>query len=543
MKVEANLTFNKIRFDQEFDAHLVVSLTAPEAAVSAKRPRLCIVPLLDVSPSMAGLKLDYAKRSLSKLIDHLSPADYCGLVKFSRTAETVAHPIAVTAEAKEDLKRKVAALTVSGSTNIADALLTGLSVANNMDLSADVITRVILFTDGEANVGPAITPADILNLLSPNIGIASVSAFAYGDGAQQEFLGNLAKQGGGNYAYVQNPDDALSAFGKELGGLLSTYATNLVIDVSPLAGHQITQIVSDVDGEEEDMGQVTLKIPDILTDETRHIILGIKLKEQKNAFPRPVNVLDVRVDYDILDVNSRKERKSIEEKVKAQFVKAGEEQAKADPVLDRIVGLAQIVRAQIEAEEHAKSGNFVAASGTMASASAQVKSRGLVDLGIVASNVGNRMGSPTQYAASSAYLTSFTRGATRGVGVASYDAHAADDLKSLGLSLSNTTQSHVSDSFANDHTDLPSDHTDLPSDHTDLPAQPTVQGMPLVSGGSPMIAPAVWGSGVALNPDGASNLIRTITGTTPPSLTPTDKAAARKGKRKIKQKQKSSARW
>ena len=33
MKIEARLTYDKVRFDQEFDAHLVVSVTAPTVAV------------------------------------------------------------------------------------------------------------------------------------------------------------------------------------------------------------------------------------------------------------------------------------------------------------------------------------------------------------------------------------------------------------------------------------------------------------------------------------------------------------------------------
>jgi Ca-activated chloride channel family protein len=447
MKIDARLTFDKVRYDQDADAHLVLSLTAPALSVEEKRPPLCIVPVIDVSPSMEGPKLVYAKRSLIKLIDHLSANDYCGLVKFSHAAEIVAKPVRVTAEAKEDLKRKVGELTVSGSTNIADALLTGLSVANNMDLSVEVITRVILFTDGSANTGVATTPEGILALVAPNKGIASVSAFGYGADAQQNLLSDLAQKGNGNYAFVQNPDDALSAFGKELGGLLSTYATNLVLDLSPLVGHQITEVVSDVTVEDDDLGQVTIKIPDLLADETRNIVLAVKLKEQKNAFPREVNVFDVKVGYDVLDANCRKERKDLEAKAKVQFVKPGEEQTKADPELDKIVALAQIVRGQIEAEEHAKQGNFVQAQGIMRGVSGNISGRGLADLGIIAATVGDRMGSRSVYASSGSYLSSLQRGATRGLGVASYDLSAAKDLQTAGVVMSNASQTSTAESF------------------------------------------------------------------------------------------------
>jgi len=451
MKIDARLTFNKVQFDQDADAHLVLSLTAPAVTGDAKRPPLCFVPLIDVSPSMEGEKLAYAKKSLIKLIDHLTPNDYCGLIQFSYDAQVLQKPVRCTLEAKDDLKRKVGALTLSGSTNIASALLEGFSVANNMDLPSEVITRVILFTDGAANAGPAKTPAEILALVKPNIGIASVSAFGYGNDAQQDFLLDLAKSGNGNYAFVQNPDDALSAFGKELGGLLSTHATNLVLEVSPLAGHQITGVISDVEVEDEALGQIAIKIPDILSEETRHIVIGVKLQAQKNAFPREVNVFDVKIGYDILDANLRREHKTLEVKAKVQFVKAGEEQKAADTDLDQIVGLAQIVRAQIEAETHAKAGNYTLASAVMRNFSVDVGNRGLVGLGAVAQDLSSRVGSQVSYTSSgnSAYMASISRGATRGLG-GTYDVGAAAVLRSAGVVLSNSSQDGTAASFTVD---------------------------------------------------------------------------------------------
>jgi hypothetical protein len=53
MKIDAHLTFDKIRFDLDKEVHLVLSLTAPAPEEQA-RPTLCVVPVIDVSGSMAG---------------------------------------------------------------------------------------------------------------------------------------------------------------------------------------------------------------------------------------------------------------------------------------------------------------------------------------------------------------------------------------------------------------------------------------------------------------------------------------------------------
>jgi len=318
-----------------------------------------------------------------------------------------------------------------------------------MDLNASVISRVILFTDGAANVGAVTAPKDLLKLSKANQGIASASAFGYGADAQQDFLLSLAKQSNGNYAFVQNPDDALAAFGKELGGLLSTYASNLTIEVTPQSGHTITKVVSDVDAEEGDLGEVTIKISDILAEETRHIVLAVKMSEQKKAGPRAVNAASVKLGYDVLDDNLKRKREEASCTGKVQFVKAGEQTQSVSEELSKIVGLAEIVRAQIEAEEMADAGDYTGASTRMNFLAQDLNVRGLSSLGNTASSIGARVSSRNRYQKSSAYRASFARGATRSVG-GTYDEEASADLSSYGLSLSTSSQDMVSNQFTAD---------------------------------------------------------------------------------------------
>ena len=455
MKTTANFNYSSIRFDQDTKNQLVLTLTAPKME-GTQRPALCLIPLIDVSPSMSGEKITYAKRSLIKMIENLSGSDYCGLVSFASMARKESDPKKCTQSFKEELKRKVNALDIWGGTNIADALLEGLKMANNMDLSGEVITRVILFTDGMANTGPARTPTEMLALVEPNLGISTISAFGYGEDSQKEFLLDLAKKGNGNFAFVQNPDDALSAFGKELGGLLSTYATSLTIEVSPLANHSVEQVVSDVDAEEE-LGQVTITIPDLLSEEVRHIVLDTVLKTQSKVFPRSVNVMDIRVGYDILNGTMQKERIVTDIKAKIKFVKDGEQQSKPDPELDKIVGLAQLTRAQLIAEEQAKRGGYGAAAATMNTLSMDFGERGLELLKGVASNISSGMSTADNYVNTSSYRTSVLSGATRSVGASSYNASAASDLTSLGVTLSTDTQILYAQAFKQEDPQAPAD--------------------------------------------------------------------------------------
>jgi Ca-activated chloride channel family protein len=434
---------------------------------------------------MHGSKLDYAKRSITKLIDHLGPGDYAGLVTFESEVRTHVRPVEITEATKNRLRTEVSKLHSMGGTNFAGGLLEAIDVIKKLDLPNGVLLRVIMFTDGQANEGIATKPEELLKLLKANMGRVTVSAFGYGDGGgiDQDFLNAFATEGKGNYAYIKDPDAALTAFGRELGGLLSTYATDLVLEIKPLAGHQITEVVSDVDVEEAVTGEVTIKVSDILAQETRNIVLDVKLAEQKQALPRPVNLFEVNLTYAKLGENATKDTATADVKVKAQFVKNGEESA-SDRDLDQIVALAQLAKAQTEAEELAKAGNYGAAQGVLRSMAAHANGLGFANIGLQASRLEARVADAGTYAKSAGYLNTSRRAMTRAVGVACYDASASEDIAELGLVSSNSLQESLVESF------------------TSNTVQPDAEPAPWLSSGGD--APSVFQPAVVTPPEAPS---------------------------------------
>jgi len=293
MKTTVRLAHEKVRFDEGKDLHLVLILEAPRIDWQKQRPPICIIPVVDVSGSMQGDKLHYAKLSVMKLVDHLAPGDFCGVVTFTDEVATIAPPHEMTQPRKDVLKAAVGQLGPQGSTNFAGGLLAGLEHATQAKVPPGMVRRVVMFTDGLANVGVATKAPDILRLLEANLGEATVSAFGYGEDADQELLRDLAAKGKGNYAFVRNPEDALTAFARELGGLLSTYARDLELVVRPAAGTRLIDVVSDVDAEVE-KGAERICIPDILSEEVRQIVVGVHLEATGKPGPAPVALVEGR---------------------------------------------------------------------------------------------------------------------------------------------------------------------------------------------------------------------------------------------------------
>jgi Ca-activated chloride channel homolog len=558
MKIEAALTYDKIRHDQDHNAHLVISLTAPTKDGEEGRAPICVVPVVDISGSMAGAKLDYAKRSAIKLIEHLKPGDYTGLIAFESRVHVIIAPQKITPEVKEQMKAEIGKLHTIGGTNFAGGMLKAIEMVNALDLPSGVIHRIIMLTDGQANEGPATKKDDLIKLFTANSGRVTASAFGYGSGGgiDQELLAEFARDCKGNYAYIRDPDGALTAFGKELGGLISTYGTELVLELSPLAGHEIASVVSDVDADEEAVGgEVTINLPEILAEERRDLVLAVKLKAQKQAFPRAVNVFDVKLTYGTIAADGKTEKKTAEAKAKAQFVKPGEENPKPNPDLDKIVALAEVIRAQIEAEEKAKKGDFTAAAAVMHNAAHNVGARGHERLAAAASHTSGSVGSHAAYADNQGYLQSFRYGGTRGMGVSEIDEGAAMFLADAGVQLSNSSQATTSASFTGGGTVMPVQHA---GDYASMlggaaaPVLPSLVGsvIPNVGLGSAIVgvgdlsiaSGAVW---VAPQPGNAAGIMAQppVPQTNNPALNgDRDKKRDKAKAGKIK-KSKSSARW
>lgn len=460
MKVNSRFTFEKIRHDRDNDIHLVLDLVAPKSEWQAKRPPVCIIPVLDCSVSMQGQKLHYAKQSLLKLVEHLSSDDYLGLVSFASDVRPDVPVGRMTAERKEQVKQKIGDFEVRGSTNLSGGLSLALEMAKNTDLPESTLIRVILFTDGQPTHGVTTGP-ELCALLDKQRGHASVSAFGYGDDAAQDLLGEMSTTGKGNFAYVKNPDSALAAFGKELGGLLSMYAQDIEVVIKPRNGHLVTEVLTDADVEEENDGEVTVKLPQILSEETFNVALSVKMAKQKSAGPRQVNAFDVAVRYKVLDADGKMVTKTEEAKAKIQFVKDGEEQATATKEVDEIVARAQLVKTQIAAEEEAKKGNFQQATMILTSFQADAKTRGHVGVAAIGDHLGTMYGSSVNYASSAGSRTAMRGAMTRSVGSSGMALADQAVLASAGYVTSNSAQEELMASFQAD-SEAPADDAKAP---------------------------------------------------------------------------------
>src|SRR2546425_602933 len=206
-----------------------IDLFALDHKTKRKRPPLNLSVVLDRSGSMSGAKIEKARQAAMALVDRLGPEDLFSFVTYSDRAELVFPAQEV--EDKEALKRRISRIQPGGST----ALYAGVELGAEQvqkTLSGERINRVILLSDGLANVGPS-SPRDLRRLggaLSER-GIA-VTTIGVGDDYNEDLMAGLAEASDANYYYVKDTEKLPEIFAKELGELLAIAAREVRIEIS-----------------------------------------------------------------------------------------------------------------------------------------------------------------------------------------------------------------------------------------------------------------------------------------------------------------------
>ncbi|MBC7475808.1 MAG: von Willebrand factor type A domain-containing protein, partial [Candidatus Sericytochromatia bacterium] len=184
--------------------------------------------VVDVSGSMSQEnRLELVKNSLEILVNQLNNNDRIAIVVFGSDARVVLNATGI--EQKDKIIQSIKALKTEGSTNTEAGLKLGYLLAEK-NFSSGEINRVILCSDGVANVGQ-VGPDAILSKIkqSSQSGI-NLSTVGFGMGNYNDTLmEKLADQGDGNYAYVDNIKEAQRIFVQNLTGTLQVIAKDTKI--------------------------------------------------------------------------------------------------------------------------------------------------------------------------------------------------------------------------------------------------------------------------------------------------------------------------
>jgi len=186
--------------------------------------------VIDISGSMGQPnRLELVKWSLQMLVDRLRPSDTVSIVVFGTDAHVLLNP--TSGGNKSDILNAIYTLHTEGSTNAEAGLNLGYQIANQL-YRAESINRVILLSDGVANVGA--TTADQLLQTIRSYADAGISLTTLGFGMgdyNDNLMEQLADKGDGNYGYIDNDVEARRLLVEGLTTTLQTIALNAKVQV------------------------------------------------------------------------------------------------------------------------------------------------------------------------------------------------------------------------------------------------------------------------------------------------------------------------
>ena len=186
--------------------------------------------VVDVSGSMEQEnRLELVKQALTLLLEQLRPSDKVGIVVYGSDARVVLPHTSIVNKAH--ILTAIRALAPEGATNAEAGLRMGYQLATE-NAKSDYINRVILCSDGVANVGqtgPDAILKEIRTYLKEGVTLTTVG---FGIGNYNDVLmEQLANNGNGSYAYVDTLNEAKRIFVENLTGTLQVIAKDAKIQV------------------------------------------------------------------------------------------------------------------------------------------------------------------------------------------------------------------------------------------------------------------------------------------------------------------------
>jgi uncharacterized protein YegL len=186
--------------------------------------------LLDNSGSMERSdRREILRQALDVLSQTLSEQDKISVVSFARTARLWVD--GVPGGSPGSVLEPVQKLVPQGGTNLEEALNVAYEVAQNHYLK-DGVNRVILLTDGAANLGNVDPETLKQKVESERRRGVAFDCFGIGwDGLNDPMLESLSRNGDGRYAFLNDPALAGHEFAARLAGALNVAASDVKVQV------------------------------------------------------------------------------------------------------------------------------------------------------------------------------------------------------------------------------------------------------------------------------------------------------------------------
>lgn len=368
MQADYVLNYDVLSRAKEHHLYVMARIKGKPETDNQVRPPLNISVVLDRSGSMAGDKLDYAKKAIEFLVQHLSTQDTFSLVTYDKRV-TVNYPPNIVSN-KDIIIQALQKIRAGSTTNLSGGWLQGCTLASEGEKKSGQINRVLLLSDGLANEG--ITDTARLKGMAKQKRSESIttSTMGVGMGFNEDLMTAMAAEGGGAFYFIDDPDQAPKIFAEELRGLLNVVAQNLTITVECSDNVEVLRQLN-LYSTEKRSGHTAFLLGDLFAEEEKTLVLELQIPALEEL--GQIEVAKMRFEYDEIK-DDKVEHQVLEIPIHINMV-SDEDFANAAPnelVLKQVL-LLSAAHARREAMNEADQGNFDSASQILKSAANEIE--------------------------------------------------------------------------------------------------------------------------------------------------------------------------
>lgn len=268
-----------IRGESSSTRYLLASVSAPEAPPRADRLPVNVALILDRSGSMQGeRKFELVRKAAERAIEMLSPEDRFTLVVYDQHVDVLLASSLATPDAKRCAIDALNNINPRGSTDLCSGWLRGCEGIAEF-LEANMVARALLLTDGLANHGE--TNRETLARHARELrqrGIAT-STFGVGDDFDERLLRDMAREGGGNFYFIESAAQIADVLTSELGEALETVVRRAVLRLSLPSGVVAEPVNPLPHTHSRDNDELRVELGDLVSAQEVRVVIRVKFPQ------------------------------------------------------------------------------------------------------------------------------------------------------------------------------------------------------------------------------------------------------------------------
>lgn len=298
LEVETAMNQSRLLAGQNTAAYLKVSLTGAEVERLKDRPPVNVAIVIDKSGSMSGEKIEKAKEAAILGIERLGREDIVSVVVYDNEPRVLIPATKLTN--KDALIRQVRCLEAGGSTALYGGVQTAADEMRKF-LGSNRVSRMILLSDGLANVGPR-NPDELGRLGGRLIdeGI-SVTTIGIGLGYNEDLMSKLAFASDGHHYFAEDACELADLFDKEFSHTLSVVAQDVLVKIRCAEGVRPVRLLGRAGRIAGQVAEVSLN--QVFGGRDKYVLLEVDVPASAAGSSRAV--ASVTVEYQDLKTQAR----------------------------------------------------------------------------------------------------------------------------------------------------------------------------------------------------------------------------------------------